>query len=75
MRRNVYTVEYKMHSAAEVKSCTVIANSKEEAYEQATYYDIPIFIEKEHPYSTWVTSVTYQNGNYRRFNTHEGKPY
>ena len=74
MRRNAYTIEYKMTAFGEVKRHTTLASSKEEAWEQATFYDIP-YIEKTAPYSVWVFSVTYKNGNYRRFNTFEGKPY
>lgn len=72
--RRCYTVAYKLHKADEPKGHVTMAASKEEAYKQATFYDIP-FITGEHPYSTWVEGVTYQNGNYRRFNTFEGKPY
>ena len=66
----VYGVEYKMHRADDVRRMDVIAGSKAEAYDKAVY-DVLI----ELPYSAWVASVTYQNGNYKRFNTHEGKPY
>lgn len=31
--------------------------------------------EGSNPYSAWVKSVTYNNGNYRTFNTFEGEPY
>ena len=64
-----YTVAYKEHSAGDIKQVVVLANSKEEAYEKATYELI-----KPIPYSTWVEAVTYQNGKYRTFNTHEGRP-
>ena len=74
MRRNVYTVEYKLHQAAEVKRCYTVASSKADAWEQATFYDIPL-VEGTQAYSSWVFSVTYKNGNHIRFNTHEGKPY
>ena len=74
MRRNPYTVEYKMHEAAEVKRCYVIASNKEEAYYKAVYEEIP-FAEDEIPYSAWVVSVTYNNGNCKRFKTFEGLPY
>lgn len=69
-----YYVYYRMHSADEAHGIQVSANSKYEAYDRATYELIP---EKEHnyPYSSWVHSVTYNNGNYKEFNTHEGMPY
>ena len=74
MSRNVYTVEYKLHSAGEVKFVDVIASNKAEAYDEAYWIAIPNK-EHEYAYSAWTASVTYQNGNHRRFNTHEGKPY
>ena len=69
-----YTVEYKMHPADKLKFVTVLAKSKEDAWEKATYEAIP---EREGtmPYSSWTAAVTYQNGNYRQFNTFEGKPF
>lgn len=72
--RAMYSVEYKMHSADEIKRVSVIASNKQEAWDKATYEAIP---EKEErvPYSSWVDSVTYKNGNVRTFNTFEGKPY
>lgn len=70
----VYTVKYKMNQCSEERCHYVLASSKEDAYEQATFCDIP-HIEKAMPYSTWVYSVTYRNGNYKQFNTFEGKPY
>ena len=70
----VYTVKYKMESVDDEKMLDVIAKSKAEAYDKATFESIP---EKEGciPFSSWVYSVTYQNGNYRRFNTCEGLAY
>ena len=47
-----------------------LAGSKAEAYDKVVYEILP-----EVPYSAWVSSVTYNNGNYREFNTHEGMPY
>lgn len=69
-----YTVEYKLYMADDVHEYSLTAKNKEDAYVQATFYDIP-FITGEQPYSTWVVGVTYKNGRYKRFNTHEGKPY
>lgn len=69
-----YTIEYKMYSADEVRTTWVLARTKEDAHDVATYVRIP----KETgsvPYSAWVAGVTCQNGNYKRFNTFEGKPY
>lgn len=74
-RRSVYYVKYKMHSVDEVKGIDVIASNKEEAYDVSTYEIIPALEGGYTPYSAWVSSVTYNNGNYRQFNTFEGKPY
>lgn len=74
MRRQVYTVEYKMLDADKVKQISVIASNKADAWDVATYELIPEK-EGEMPYSSWVYSVTYQNGNYKRFNNFEGNPY
>lgn len=69
-----YTVEYKMHSADKVREISLLARTKEDAWDRATFEDIPAK-EGSCPYSSWVYSVTYQNGNYHRFNTFEGNPY
>lgn len=71
---NAYTVEYKLYSGDAVRSISFLAKNKFDAWDRATYEEIPK-IFGSCPYSAWVTNVTYQNGNYRRFNTHEGKPY
>lgn len=69
-----YYIKYKMHSADSVKGLQVLADSKRWAYMNAVYVDI---FEREGslPYSAWVVSVTYNNGNRREFNTFEGMPY
>lgn len=70
-----YYVKYVMtFPSGKVKGIQVIATSKQEAYLKATYEEIP-YIEKSQPYATWVHSVTYNNGNYKEFNTFIGKPY
>lgn len=72
---NMYTVCYRMNGTWEIeKSISVCASSKYDAYDKATYEIIPE-IEAHMPYSVWVEGVTYQNGNYHRFNTCEGLPY
>jgi hypothetical protein len=65
-----YTVEYKEHSAGDVKSISILANSKQDAWERAVFD-----LVSPAPYSAWVAGVTYQNGNYKAFNAFEGKPY
>lgn len=69
-----YYVKYRLHSADETKGIAVLATDKIAAYDKATYEAIPAR-EGVHPYSAWVYEVTYNNGNYKRFNTFEGKPY
>ena len=69
-----YTVKYKMWQSGEVKQISLLAKTKVDAYDKATYEEIPA-MEGSSPYSAWVSSVTYQNGNYHRFNTFEGNPY
>lgn len=70
-----YTVCYKLFFPTDKEEfVTVLANNKVEAYDKAVYDVIP---KKEgiQAYSAWVSGVTYNNGNYRSFNTFEGKPY
>lgn len=70
-----YTVKYKLFFPTDAENTiTVLANNKEDAYEKAVFEAIPAR-ERVQPYSAWVKGVTYQNGNYKRFKTHEGKPY
>ena len=70
-----YHVRYKMHEAdSECKGIDVIAKNKADAYDKAVFVAIPT-VEKSTPYSAWVQSVTYNNGNYSMFNTFEGNPY
>ena len=58
----------------EVKGIGLLAKNKVDAYDKAVYEEIPK-LEGELPYSAWVVSVTYQNGNVHYFNTCEGLPY
>lgn len=70
-----YWVEYYINGIWEdSRGIQVLAKSKVAAYDKAVYEIIP---EKEGqvPYSAWVVSVTYNNGNYRIFNTSSGNPY
>ena len=70
-----YTVKYKMYEADQEHEISLLAINKADAYDKAVYELIP---EKEEtlPYSAWVYSVTYQNGNYKLFKyTMEGYPY
>lgn len=69
-----YAVEYKMYDVDSHHYVSLLARNKVDAYDRAVYHLIPKS-EGALPYSAWVTSVTYQNGNYRRFNTSEGNPY
>ena len=72
-RNHAYWVEYKIIGSG-VKGMQVAASSKADAYDKAVYELIPA-AEGELPYSAWVVSVTYNNGNYKTFNTFEGNPY
>lgn len=69
-----YHVRYRLFQWSEEEGIDVLANNKEEAYDKAVYETI---YDKEEwlPYSAWVESVTYNNGNYRTFNTSEGNAY
>lgn len=69
---NAYTVAYKTWEGE--KQISLLAKNKADAYDKAFYEEIPK-VEGELPYSAWVVSVTYNNGNYRRFNTSEGNAY
>lgn len=69
-----YRVHYKLTEWGAPRGVDVLANTKEDAYDRAVYEEIPKR-EHEYPYSAWVFSVTYQNGNYKIFHTFEGKPY
>lgn len=69
-----YYVKYKTTIGSDVKGIGFLADNKFDAYDKAVYEEIPK-VEGELPYSAWVSSVTYQNGNVRYFNTSEGNPY
>lgn len=70
---NAYWVCYRVYGEAE-KGMQVIATSKADAYDKA-FFDLIPAKEGTMPYSAWVSSVTYNNGNYRVFNTSEGNAY
>lgn len=71
---NAYFVKYKMYSSDEEHGVGFLAKNKVDAYDKGVYEVIP---KKEGslPFSAWVESVTYNNGNCHHFNTHEGMPY
>jgi len=66
-RRCVYTVAYMQYNFSEEKLVSVVAGSKKEAYHKV--------VDEYNPYGACVVGVTYQNGNYHRFNTCIGDPY
>ena len=75
MGNKVYTVEYNLNGPWDkVRRVDVIARNKAEAYDKAVYEILPE-IHSYSPYSAWVASVTYSNGNYRQFGNHEGNAY
>ena len=69
-----YYINYRMYNADKIKGIQVLADSKADAYSKAVYESIPEK-EGELPYSAWVHSVTFKNGNHKIFNTFEGQPY
>ena len=72
--RKAYVVRYKMGPCSEERFIDVLAANKFDAYDKAAY-ELIRNIEGCNPYSAWVESVTYSNGNVRTFNTCEGLPY
>ena len=70
-----YRVKFKFYKWDTERHIDVSAKSKADAYDKAVWEKIPNAYKGEFPYSAWVYSVTYQNGNYRRFNTSEGNAY
>lgn len=70
-----YYVKYRLYSWSDAKGFDVLARSKSDAYDKAVYEKIPEAECGQHPYSAWVHSVTYNNGNYLVFNTSEVNPY
>lgn len=71
----VYHINYRMKDGEPIKFIDVVAKSKQNAYNKATAEAIPTAENGKKPLSAWVVSCTCQNGNYRRFNTTESKPY
>ena len=69
-----YTVKYREYKFSAEQTIIVLADNKADAYDKATYEEIPKAIGT-HPYSAWVSGVTYNNGNYKTFNTSEGNAY
>lgn len=67
-----YYIEYREYFASDVQGICVGAKNKYDAY--CTALD-RLAENGIHPYSAWVASVTYKNGNYHRFNTSEGNAY
>ena len=70
---NIYRVAYKLEQYSQENEIDILAPNKYQALIKAQYEAIPSK-EGQHSYAAWVVSVTYQNGNYRKFNTFEGKP-
>lgn len=68
-----YYVKFRMRGE-DVKGVCVAAKNKADAYDRAVFEEIPQTYG-ELPYSAWVASVTYQNGNSREFNTSEGNAF
>lgn len=63
-----YYVKYQLNGYWDIeRGIDFLAKNKEDAYEKAVFELIPKK-EGRHPYSAWVHSVTYNNGNVRYFN-------
>ena len=69
-----YYVKYIMWELDEEKGVEVHAKDKYDAYDKAVFELIPDK-EGQCPYAAWVESVTYNNGNYKVFNTSCGNPF
>ena len=69
-----YYVKYILWKNDKEKGIEVPAKDKYDAYDKAVYKLIPEK-EGESPYAAYVESVTYNNGNYKVFNTFIGKPF
>ena len=69
-----YRVAYIMESYETEREIDVLANNAGDAYDKATFEEIP---KKEggYPYGSYVKSVTYNNGKHKYFNNLIGKPY
>ena len=59
-------------SSEDVKTAFVLANSKAEAWINAKNM---IYATEKKLAFLWVAGVTFNNGNYKKFNTNEKKPY
>lgn len=71
-----YYVKYLMNGTYDdVQGIMVPARNKAEAYDRATFEMIPEANGGRLPYASWVSSVTYNNGNVRYFNTCDGQAY
>lgn len=74
-RRFTYHITYILDGDWDIsRGIDVVAESKEDAYEKAVFEVLPAEMGRC-PYSAWVDSVTYSNGNRREFNTGDGNAY
>lgn len=73
-RRATYTVCFRETQWGDEHHIDVVASSKVEAYDIATYELIPE-LTGSIPYSSWTDSVTYANGRVHYFCTSEGNAY
>lgn len=69
-----YMITFKLYESDTEHSIEVMADSKENAWDMATYEAIPAE-RGEYPYSAWVSAAIYKSGKVHYFNTHEGMPY
>ena len=68
-----YYVKYTMTKNGEEKGVGLLARNKEDAFDKAVFEEIPK-VEGTTPYSAWVSSVTYQSGKVKHFNTCDADP-
>ena len=74
MARRTYHIAYRLYKNGDVEHIDVVSGHRGDAYIDACFEAIPQKDGKV-PYSAWVESVTYANGNCHRFNTSEGNAW
>ena len=68
-----YHIRYLLDGVySEERGVDILAPNKATAYDW--HYEVIFRKEGKIPYAAWVSSVTYQNGNYHQFKTFAGKP-
>ena len=73
-RKRTYNIRYKLSECAPECVIRVESCNCPDAYDKAVFEAIPE-AAGHCPYSAWVESVEFKNGQIKRFNTFEGQPY